>query len=247
VAAQNNTGAPAPTTFSFEMLHPTFDDDRSSVTSGAYFLGLARQLSPQVSLALELPFARMSRDEDGRATGSSTIGNPYVGIAITNNANARVDVGVRIPLAADDEIASFYGALADQNRLEAFMPKLIAYRVSGALTTRAAPVRGTVSFGPTVFYATDSEVGDRWEVLLDYGGRVTASAGALQLSTGVEGRYGVTTDGGFAERSENQAVLTASYAFGVVRPGVQVRLPLDDETRAYMNGSFGVLLLVGLL
>ena len=242
VAAQNGT-KPENGAVKFEMLHPTFaDGDRLSLASGAYFLGLSTRVSSGSGIVLELPFARSSQEFNNVSQSSSSIGNPYIGVYATYR-NTRIDVGGRVPLASNEEVAVVYGFVTDQERLEAFIPDYASARVSAAFTTNNGPARAQLALGPTLLVPVGDAADGDAEVLLNYATRLLADGRRAQVVAGIEGRIIATEPGSLAERSDHQIVVGASYAFGSIRPGLSLRVPVDNEV---MNNALGVSLQIAL-
>jgi hypothetical protein len=245
--AQGIGTSPTRGALKFEVSRPNIDDDGMSITSAAYYLGAHIPISSGNTFVLELPFARYARETDFVSVSSSTVGNPYIGLGATRG-RAHVDVGVRIPLAKDDESAAFLGAIADQNRLEAFLPDYGSLRT--AITWAAFGAQQTLvqfTVGPTILVPFDSEdEAAETELFFDYATRAAGDRGAVQLMAAIEGRAVVTEEGDAGERTEHQAVVAASYAFGNVRPGLIVRIPLDKDAREFTSSTIGVTLQIAL-
>jgi hypothetical protein len=187
----------------------------------------------------ELPFARTTQSAFGETESSSAIGNPYVGLLFDRGAT-KYEFGARAPLAPDDEAAVFYGLYSDQNRIEAFIPDFASVRASATHTAGAGAVQFVFAGGPSVWIPTGDSDGGDTELLLDYSGMLVTNQQALRLAGGITGRGVVTEEGSISERTQHQAIASASYAFGRFRPGIHARLPLDGEMRSVMNGTFGI-------
>ena len=240
-AGQSLVEAPPRSSLSLEMLHPSLDDDDDvSFVSGAYFLGGRLELRPGLALVAELPFGYLRADADiTDAESSSTVGNPLIGIAFLRGQSEFV-IGGRVPLAADDEFASLYAMMADQYRLEAFLPDAASLQASARLRHMASDVvRLGFDIGSVLLIPTGDAEGDA-EVMLDYGGSAAYVAEVVRAGVGLNGRGMVTADGGdLGERTEHQATLFADFGSGRIRPGVSLRVPLDDDTRGELSMTLG--------
>ena len=226
-----------------ELYKPLFEDIHYydvEPTSVAAFLSGRVALDESIDLVAELPVSRYGfsfRDEMtdlGEADLSeTTIGNPYVGVRLDTDQPVRWEVGVRLPLLSDDEfIGAWTGMIADQTgRLEAFMPNTLSITgtASGAHSLAS---NGRVGFrvGPSLLINTDEEeYEDGQEMILHYGIDIEYRQGRAIIGTGIDGVMIVTEGDGLAERTLHQAVLAVMADLGTLRPGIQVRIPLDDE------------------
>jgi hypothetical protein len=61
---------------------------------------------------------------------------------------------------------------------------------------------------------------------------------------GIGGRAILTED--VSQRFTDQAVLSATYTVGGLRPGVSVRLPIEDDRKQLVGSAIGVSLSVDL-
>jgi hypothetical protein len=94
---------------------------------------------------------------------------------------------------------------------------------------------GSVLFIPT-------EGGDI-ELALDYGGSATYLAEMFRLGAGVNGRAIVTSGADdLGAMTEHQLAVFTDFGSGRLRPGLSLRLPLDENTREFVNMTFGLTL-----
>jgi hypothetical protein len=218
-----------PKSVHLELAKPGFSGIDEGFLTFAGFLTARLPLSDGLTFVGELPMATISSDDGDES--STAIGNPYVGIESrpAEQSGAWYEFGVRPPLASEDEFAVFVGALADADRWEAFFPNVIYVR--GAAHWRTAPRDGHVGVdvrvAPTVWIP--EEDGDS-ELFATYGVQALLTSPTARGGAGVTGRWLVTGDeGSFGERSTHQLDVAFDFLRGNVRPGVTLRVPLDDD------------------
>ncbi len=206
----------------------------------AYFLSGRMPISGSVIATAELPFAyagfkRSALGGTGVET-SSTLGNPYVGIKLASAASPiTADLGVRLPVRKSKEsegMAASVGFLADVDRMEAFAADLLS--VGGHLGIRHRDPSGLhlhARGGPIMWFNTAKDrPGDDTELFLDYVAQAGYDVGRYAIIGGLSGRTQMTADeGSWSDRSIHHLGVSGSVAFGSVRPGIQVRVPLDDD------------------
>lgn len=241
-APQSLVQAPRGSSVALELLHTSFEDDEEvAFYSGAYFLGGRFELNPRLAVVAELPFAHIApgADDPILANESSTaLGNPLIGLAVLTDRADLVFAG-RVPLAPDDEEASFYGLMTDQYRLEAFVPDLATVQVSARLRNTVSDVtRVTFDLGGVLLVPTDEgEV----EFAADYGVVATYVAERVRLGGGANGRALLTSGADdIGAMTEHQIAVFADFGSGRVRPGLSLRLPLDDNTRDFVDMTLGL-------
>src|SRR6185436_17870611 len=134
-------------TVMLEVLQPSLEGFDSELFSDAFFLSGRVALSPRLAVVGELPFARHKSTYlvfFPENLSSNTIGNPYAGVELKLGSGlAFLELGVRPPLVADDELlASFTGKASDVARWEAFSTDrfaiLAAFRVREVTPSKIA-------------------------------------------------------------------------------------------------------------
>lgn len=243
-AAQSLVQIPRGSSISLEVLHTSFEDDEEvAFYSGAYFLGGRFELNPRLALVAELPFAHFAYNGDDpllEDESSTALGNPLVGLAVLTD-RADLVFGGRLPLAPDGEEASLYGVMTDQYRLEAFVPDLATVQVSARLRNTVSDVtRVTLDLGGVLLVPTDEGEVD---FVADYGVVATYVAERVRLGGGVNGRALLTSGADdIGAMTEHQVAVFADFGSGRVRPGLSLRLPLDDNTRDFVDMTLGLTL-----
>jgi hypothetical protein len=129
---------------------------------------------------------------------------------------------------------------SDVDRLEAFLPKTLPF--SGMVNFHqvgpsglAIRLRGGLSF----WVFTDKEAfDDDTELFASYSAQIGYESRQGSVMAGFTGRANLTTeDANFSERSVHQFGATASVGMG---PGVQFRLPLDEDLKDVLDAVFGI-------
>ena len=232
-----------------EFLKPNYaeDEDFSFLTS-VTFLSARFPMTRNIIFSGELPFSYVNWDiPQGPDLGAKqTFGNPYLGLEFhPRRIQMFFELGVRVPLAAgiDEENgeATITGGLTDfVDRAEAF-------------ATDAVPVTGFVNYilssrtgfylrlrgGPSFWIAS----GDREEseTFILYSAQAFYETGILRFGGGFSGRYAASMEGAdFAERSMHQLTFGLDFILGMFRPGVYIRIPLDDEYKDFISTVFGI-------
>jgi hypothetical protein len=236
-------------TIALEILKPSFDDrtfiKNTKFVTSALFLSLRLPLSENLHFVGELPFANGGFDFDGESESESTIGNPYLGLEISGqNSPVFAELGIRAPLAKEENFGTLIGVLTDfVDRAEAFTPDMVSitamanyrYKNPSGFVTR---LRG----GPAFWVNTDKqEFEDDTELFLLYSMQAGYESEQVSIGGGFTGRWLLTEkDLTFGEQTFHQLAFAASAGLGNLRPGIQIRLPLDDDFKEVVDFVFGV-------
>ena len=225
-----------------EMLKPSFDgDDETSLTTVVVFGSLRMPVGSTLVVVGELPFAHYG--EQDLDDSDNTIGNPYVGVEIRSPGSPVFgEIGIRAPLASEDNTAAFVGWLADIHRWEAFVPNFLP--ISGAINYRFRGATGFVTrlrAGPNLWIATEEWGDDDLELLATYSAQVGYEASQFSMLGGLTGKAILSEeDINFGERTFHEVGAVVTLALGRVHPGVHVRLPLDEDMVDTLDYVFGV-------
>lgn len=226
------------TGIAFEALHPNLSDEDASILTAAYYLSGHHQISSRALLVFQLPVAYSSISSV--AGSSSTIGNPYVGIALSREKSS-LEFGVRFPLASEDEEATFVGVFTDAMRMEAFLPDVLSARVSArqdfVRTDRAA---FGMQIAPVLLVPTGD--GSDPELIVNYSAGVSVMQPQARFHARAGGGLIVTEAGRFAERTLHQLGIAADFGPGRVRPGAYLSVPLDADYQELVDIVFGLTL-----
>jgi hypothetical protein len=230
----------APHGIAIEAMRPDIKFADFTTFSLGYFLSGHTTFSKGFKAILELPFAYA--DYLGAAS-NTTMGNPYLGVLYAKRAFT-FELGARAPLAGEDEYANLVGAVADLDRIEAFVPHLIPVQIGA--TFRSVEVND-FSFGlsaTTAGWFTTDETSN--ELLAGYAADVRYAGSMVRAGARINGRAMLTESGSFSDRTSHSAGVFADVGSGRVHPGVQFRLPLDKEQRDDLRWVLGVNLQVEL-
>lgn len=229
-----------------EIYFPSFDGADSQFPTWTWFAATRLPVSQTVSFVGELPYVH---GDFGTFASGSAIGNPYLGIEIAPDPNGvRFDLGVRPPLMEDDDdIAFITGYFTDVDREEAFFPHTLPVRL-GIHYYHGANAGSHVAYDIRLVPALWIDTGDALsenEFFLGYGGMVRYEAENLRVGAGLTGRYNVTNEvGGFSDNSVHQFEIAGDFLKGSVRPGVQIKIPLDSDLSDFVNPAFGLSVMI---
>ncbi len=233
-------------TITLEVLKPDFgENSNASFLTSSSFLTLHLPISNNLMFTGELPFsyAKFSSRFSGDRSGG-TIGNPYIGFEYRDNKKSTFmgEFGVRIPLTSDESIAAFPGLLTDFiDRAEAFAPKIFSiHTMANYVSQSETGVTLRVRSGPLLWLNTEDNGGDT-EVFLLYGATIGYNGDAVRLQGGFNGRWLLSNDGAnFGESTLHQIGFSANFGSGNVRPGVSLRVPLDDDFQNTLDLTLGL-------
>lgn len=239
-------------TIALEILKPNLAGDfydNTTFPTAAMFFSLRLPINNRLNVVGEFPLAHAGVDYrsgffefDESETG---IGNPYVGLELLNkNSTFFTEIGARAPLAPESNLGTTVGLFADFiDRSEAFFPDVLSviaaqnyrYQAPSGFTMR---LRGGPSFW---IYTGDEDLDEDVELFLLYSAQAGYESHNVSLLGGVSGRMIVTeSDLNIGERTLHQFGASASVDLGRVRPGVQFRLPVDEDFGDFLDSVFGV-------
>jgi hypothetical protein len=214
-----------------EVLFPNFEGDGTEFPTWAWFVAGKLPVGSGTSVVLELPYAHGDIG-DGSGSSAGSIGNPYVGFDYQPKPSGLVlEGGLRLPLQSDEEfLPILVGLAADVDRWEAFWPEVVPVRIGihyhHAPSGTNAPIAWDLRVAPTVWIPTEDQ---DTEFFIGYGGTVRYQGADARIGAGLTGRWLATNDDAdFGESSSHQIDLAADFLHGSVRPGLQMKVPLDD-------------------
>jgi len=231
-----------------EVLFPNFDGGGTEFPTWTWFIAGRFPVATSGAIVIEAPYAHGDfGDSDFASDGS--IGNPYIGYEYRPHPSGLLlEAGLRVPLMEAEIIPFTVGYLSDVDRQEAFVPDQVTMRLG--LHYHHAPsadshVSYDLRFVPSVWIITDETFLSESEFFLGYGGIVRYEGDDVRVGGGLAGRWNATSDGAdFGEASFHQFDLAADFLHGSVRPGVQIKLPLDDDLTNVLDVTWGVSLTV---
>ncbi len=234
-----------------EISKPTFDETFFNTTfpTSTMFLSLRYPAAEKVLLVTEIPFAHGGIDftvgpPELESLSDRTIGNPYLGAEVHGkNFPVFAEIGVRVPMVQTHNIGTAIGALTELvDRFEAFTPNYFfilgmanwRYRSSKGFAIR---LRG----GPSFWINTKNDGNDGTELFLLYSAQAGYESERVHVGGSVGGRWFLTVENGdFGERTLHQLGLAASVGLGKAWPGVQIKLPLDNDLEQIWDFIIGV-------
>ena len=218
-----------PKSIHLELAKPQLSGIDDGFFTFAGFLTARLPAGEKLAFVGELPMATVSVDEGIFGEESSTvIGNVYLGIETRHPEGGWFELGVRPPTAGE-EPAALFGVITDADRWEAFFPNAVYIRAAGHWRNppRDGGVGVDLHVAPVVWIP---EEGGDTEMFMTYGAQALLASPTARGGVGLSGRWLATEDDGdFGQRSTHQ--LTAAFDFlrGDVRPGVTLRVPLDED------------------
>ena len=241
---------------SVEWLKPVFDDEGtvSFLTSSLLVSGQVTA-SDRLMIVGELPvsYARteaVNAFGETQTTSSTTVGNPYLGIELRGrSAPFFLELGGRVPTVDDPAFfSSAVGTLTDLNRLGTYAVDQVPVQLIGNYHYTPSP--SNVSFrlrgGPEAFFPA-GENAPTGEMVLTYGAQAWYHGTSLGGGLGVTGRWRTTgEDVDFREASLHQLSASLRGTVGRVRPGLLVRVPVEEVLRDVLPVIVGITMTVDL-
>lgn len=235
-------GDPAPRAISLAVFRPAFDGGGTTALSTVNQLGLRWSHGARVYV-LEIPF--VVAKADGAVSGATFVGNPFIGIASSPTANATVEAGVRLPIAKADNAAAGFaqqvGFFGDVLDFEAYGDHIASVRGSVAFrdsTSDHIVVR--LALRPTLVIPTGNTSATS-ELYFDYAVQAGYETDHLRIGAALNGRALITESNiDIGARTLHQGSLGAGVVLGRWRPGVEVRVPLDQDLKDLLDLSVGM-------
>jgi hypothetical protein len=230
---------------SVEMAHPSFRDLDMTPATSVWHLGGSFSLPMGLRIVVDVPVAYAAFEgELGELAGSSTVlGNPYLGVEYAVRPSLVLEGGIRAPITTADaeSYADVVGFLADASRGEAFLEDAFPVALAARLEHRLRPdLSLTARLGTVQAFYTGDDEDTNSMTLVDYGIGSSWTRGTARVGAGLAGRWDASADEGkFGENSLHQLGITADMALGPVRPGLSLRLPLDQDHRDILKTSVG--------
>ena len=226
---------PAEPAITLEAIKARPDGGGLTFPSSAWFLSGSVPVAEAATFVVELPLAYGALDGGRFGGGESdfSIGDPYLGAILgAPGSDLTGELGVRVPLASEDNLGSAVGILSDPvDRMEAFLPKVVSF--SGTLNYGHTTPEGFavgLRLGPRVWLRTESDFQDTAELFAVYGLQAGYRGERGRLMVGLDGRAIITeSDLSLGERTLHELAVGGALRLGRVEPGLVVRLPLDQD------------------
>ena len=213
--------------FTLEILKPFFgEDSQATFATSVWFASFYLRVTPSLRLVGELPFANGGIED---SESDATIGNPYVGVEFARpGSNFFLDFGVRAPLASEDNFGTFVGLITEfTTRPDAFLPDVVTI-----VTAARYQLRNDQGVGFRILaapkLAIPTEGGDS-ELLVNYAAQFVYDGSAAAVAAGFAGLWLVTEEGSLGENTVHELGLAGQLKPGRVQPGLEVRVPLDED------------------
>ena len=232
-------------------LKPSFENDSnlSFLSSAWYFYGRF-PVGVNVAIIADIPLSFVS--EEGGGESEFMLGNPMVGVEIDRPVSPMyAQFGVRLPLSSDNNFAAaLFGIFSDYDNFTAFTPDIIpvVFRAGRRDITPTGFYSNILLGGELIFY-TEENFGDdnNTELVVTYQALAGYDTGSGRFAGGITGVFLASdADGSFADNSFHQFTLQATSNFNQFRPGIFIRLPLDEDLSDLINFVFGLTLSVDL-
>lgn len=209
-----------------EALHPLFDVADEQITTGTVFVGYRGPLDSRTTIVAELCAARFGASG---AADAFVVGNPYVGLEYPlPETPLFFEFGVRPSIVDTDEpLANATGLLSDVNRWEGFFDATSFQLGINARRTTASGLMWRARVAPVamVFSGFGQE---EWDGYLLYAVQAGLERPSFRAGVALCSRTLVFEEGSFGERTMTQADLHLDFGSGTLRPGIDVKLPLDE-------------------
>ncbi|MBN2732006.1 MAG: hypothetical protein JXR26_06230 [Balneolaceae bacterium] len=189
-------------------------------------------LGRKTTLQLDLPISHFS---NGGRESNFGVGNPYVGLQFgAPNASTKFDLGVRLPLQNEFELAHTAGFITENYTRGAFIPDAtslisnIHYRYN-----KRSAFGFRVGGGPELVAVKDGDA----ELFLKSYTQLLYNMGYTTFGGGLNGQWFATAGGGdFSSQTNFNLGLFGSRDFGQVSSGAYMEVPLDNAQINYMIG-----------
>ncbi|MEO6462134.1 MAG: hypothetical protein ABIP29_03580, partial [Candidatus Eisenbacteria bacterium] len=220
-----------PRTVHVELAKPLFEGNGDGFLTFSGYFSTRLPLGERLSFVGELPVATFRADSSSPFFDSTTRGNPYLGIESHPGTatGGWFELGVRAPLASDSEIATLSGLATDVDRWEAFIPDALVLRAAGHW--RADPRNGRIGAdfraAPALWFPT-GESGDI-ELFTTYGAQILFHDETARAGFGLGGRWLLTEGNDIGVSTTHQFEAAVDFLRGPVRPGMTLRIPLEDD------------------
>jgi hypothetical protein len=222
-----------------EILFPQFDGGGTEFPTWTWFVAGRFPVAQTSAIVIEAPYTHGDVGE-GEFSSDGSIGNPYIGYEYRPHPSGLLlEAGVRVPLMEEELLPFIIGYYTDVDRQDAFVPNQVTTRV-GLHYHHAPGADSRISYAvpcvPLAWIKTGDSFLDESEFFLGYGGIVRYEGDDVRVGGGLAGRWNATSNGAdFGEASFHQLDLAADFLHGSVRPGLQVKLPLDDSLTSVLD------------
>lgn len=230
----------------FELLKPHFPHSyNNGLTTLSIYASVRYKVSEQTAVVAEIPYAHWD-PKSSSYDSEAQAGNIYLGLEHLNvTSGSGTELGIRLPTAghSDTGRATRVSAYSDLNRWEGAYDELWA--IQAAFNFRFVNQKGMrfrLRVGPYLFIPTN---GADTELMGLYAVHAYRLGEKGQVTVGFSGRMLMTEAGpDLAGRTFHQFDMGGSLYLQRLRPGVNVRVPLDSNGGVHIVYGFqlGVLI-----
>lgn len=233
----------AATEVGIEWMKPFFGQDNNFtfLTSVAHF-NARIAFTPRFALVGTIPLAHLGVQTDDLDLSETNPGNGYVGLQLyAPTQRWRATVGARLPLASEDASALGIGFLTDYENLGAYIPQTLTLSAEGAAFANPAPsLRLEAMLRPAILLFTGDSDADS-ELFVRYAARGWYHFDPVRVGVGFSGITLLSEDElDTSEQSVLHATLYLAADIENIRPGVFVRLPIDEEIGDVVDVIVGI-------
>lgn len=237
---------PSATDVNLEIVKPAIKMTDLTTFSLIYYLSGRFAVGSNTQLVAEIPFAHYAQANPTilgpftrPAEADNAFGNPYLGLNFGPPRDGwQMELGVRLPMAESDKRATGMAALGEfLERSEAFLPEVLTI-VTGANYRSKAATGATfrARLAPIVWIGTGDNAEMDPELFILYALQAGYENRTVAVGGGLSGRFIVTGDDlDFGERTLHQLGIYGNFDFGGWGPGLQVRLPLDNDMTSLLD------------
>lgn len=232
---------------SLSLLIPDFDRETGMEISGFVIIARSELNFKEKSYYIfEIPVGHATRPTGFMSNETKmAFGNPYAGLKVGKDKSPfTVEVGMRIPLVSNKRnLAAELGWITDIEHLDAFIPDYFTFKTMFNLRLEATGnLTGEISLGPKVLvYTGDSDCPNETETIIDYGLRGHYQSEKFDVGVGLTGLICLTEDEFMGEdRTINFLKFESGYNTGNTRPGIEIRLPVDETFDEVLDMILGL-------
>lgn len=218
--------------------------------SSAWFFGYQHYFNNRLALVAELPFGLYFPEDDTNTDNETSIGNILIGLKINDlgvKSNKLIgEFGLRLPIAPDDEHKALaLNGYSNFSRFEAFLNDFWTLSFKGTYQKSLTDVSDILfSAGGDFLINTDSD--NDSEAFLDLSIFYKTHFNDFMFGAGFLEKILMTDDSDFSNRAIEQIGAAAVYDNGKWKPGVSLRIPIEDDIGDIINFNVGFNLIYSL-
>lgn len=226
-----------------EVVKPSIERENDiTFSSSVWFVSGKFAVSSGVNILAEIPLVYFN--ESSEEGSQFVFGNPYLGIALFSGSSPfSTQFGVRLPFAPDSDAengeALFYGLFTEFiDRPEAFLSNAVP--VSARFQYSQVRLTGLafhLRVEPAWWIATGER--DDSELVSHYSAQIGYQSARTAIMGGISGLWWISGDEN-AEKNWHQLGVSASLTTGRVRPGISLRIPLDESINNIVDLTVGL-------